>query len=146
MCPAPPPVTKGIPWAPTQPTAASWAPSGTCKPTAAAVILSAANKHDKTRLKAALIATVVKRPNPTKVGRHLCLDKGYDYHDTRQHVARRGYIDHIPKRGQPEPQRRHRKGKARRWVVERTNRWHNLFRRLKIRYEVHAQNYLGFVQ
>jgi transposase len=30
--------------------------------------------------------------------------------------------------------------------VERTNRWHNLFRRLKIRYEVHAENYLGFVE
>jgi putative transposase len=108
--------------------------------------LSAANNHDKTQLKAALNATVVKRPGAKKVRQHLCLDKGYDYRDTRQHVARRGYIGHIPKRGQPEPQRRHRKGKARRWVVERTNRWHNLFRRLKIRYEVHAQNYLGFVQ
>ena len=36
--------------------------------------------------------------------------------------------------------------RARRWVVERTNRLYNLFRRSKIRYEVHAQNYLGFVQ
>jgi hypothetical protein len=81
------------------------------------VTLSAANNHDKTQLKAVLNATVVKRPSPTKVEQHLCLDKGYDYRDTRRHVARRRYVGHIPKRGQPEPQRRHRKGKARRWVV-----------------------------
>jgi transposase len=34
---------------------------------------------------------------------------------------------------------------AHRWVIERTNRWHNLFRRLKIRFEVYASNYLAFV-
>jgi transposase len=72
------------------------------------------------------------------------LDKGYDYPDIRLNVWSRGYIDHIPHRG--EKARKGKKHPARRWVVERTNRWHNLFRRLKIRYEVHAQNYLGFVQ
>lgn len=110
------------------------------------VTISAANDHDKTQLSNVLDAAVIDPPHPKKVRQHLCLDKGYDYNDTRRDVAGRGYIGHIPKRGQPEPQRRHRRGKARRWVVERTNRWHNLFRRLKIRYEVHAQNYLGFVQ
>ena len=48
---------------------------------------------------------------------------------------------------QEEQERRNNpRFKARRWVVERTNRWHNLFRTLKIRYEVHAEDYLGFVQ
>src|SRR3989337_780843 len=57
------------------------------------------------------------------------------------------YVAHIKGRGQEERERkRNPRFKARRWVVERSNRWHNLFRRLKIRYEVHADNYLGFVQ
>jgi len=110
------------------------------------VSLSAANRHDKTQLLAALNAHVGPRPSSRGTVQHLCLDKGYDYPDTRRSVQRRGYRGHIPRRGQPEPAAQHRRGKARRWVVERTNRWHNLFRRLKIRYEVHAQNYLGFIQ
>ena len=34
---------------------------------------------------------------------------------------------------------------ARRWVVERTNSWHNRFRKLKVRYEQRAANYLGLL-
>src|SRR5208337_1185249 len=70
--------------------------------------------------------------------------KGYDYDDIRLSAQRRGYIAHIPHRG-VAPSIRRRGQKAHRWVIERTNRWHNLFRRLKIRYEVHARNYLAFV-
>src|SRR5208282_5221007 len=69
---------------------------------------------------------------------------GYDYDDIRLSAQRRGYIAHIPHRG-VAPSTRRRGQKAHRWVIERTNRWHNLFRRLKIRYEVHARNYLAFV-
>lgn len=109
-----------------------------------AVTLSGANNHDKTQLRTVLDARVVARPSPDVKWQHLCLDKGYDYPDIRLSVRRRGYEGHIPRRGESAP--RKKKHPARRWVVERTNRWHNLFRRLKIRYEVHAQNYLGFVQ
>jgi len=98
-------------------------------------------------LQAALQRPVVRRPRPTPQARQqLCLDKGYDYPECRRWVHRRGYVDHIPHRGEAvetPPSKRH---PARRWVVERTNRWHNLYRRLKIRYEVHAANYLGFVE
>lgn len=111
-----------------------------------ATVISAANAHDKTQLCHVLQTPVISRPSPKTVEQHLCLDKGYDYQDIRKTVKRRGYIGHIPKRGQESATRTSKKGKARRWVVERTNRWHNLFRRLKIRYEVHAQNYLGFLQ
>lgn len=109
-----------------------------------AVTLSGANDHDKTQLQTVLNARVVARPSPDRRRQHLCLDKGYDFQDIRLSVLRRGYRGHIPHRGKPQPTQR--KHPARRWVVERTNRWHNLFRRLKIRYEVHAKNYLGFVQ
>ena len=108
--------------------------------------LSGANDHDKTQLGNVLDRRVVPRPSPRKVRQHLCLDKGYDYADSRRSVARRGYIPHIPHRGDEPTVRKHPGGRAHRWVVERTNRWHNLFRRLKIRYEVHAENYLGFVE
>ena len=90
---------------------------------------------------------MAKRPSPAEVLQHLCADKGYDYRDIRFSAVRRGYVAHIPRRGVAAPQTGKAEGRrSRRWVVERTNRWHNLFRRLKIRYEVHALNYLGFVQ
>jgi len=108
--------------------------------------LSGANDHDKTQLAGVLDRRVVARPPPRRVRQHLCLDKGYDYPDIRRMVARRGYIPHIPYRGEEPAVRKHPGGRAHRWVVERTNRWHNLFRRLKILYEVHAANYLGFVE
>ena len=95
-----------------------------------------------------LDAVVVARPSPQKKPRqHLCCDKGYDYPELRRSALRRGYVPHIKSRGQEEQERKSNpRFKARRWVIERTNRWHNLFRRLKTRYEVHAENYLGFVQ
>jgi len=95
-----------------------------------------------------LDAVVIRRRSPKKRPRqHLCCDKGYDYPELRQSAKRRGYMPHMKSRGQEEQERKNNpRFKARRWVVERTNRWHNLFRRLKIRYEVHAENYLAFVQ
>ena len=40
----------------------------------------------------------------------------------------------------------HKKYSPKRWVVERTNSWHNRFRKLFTRYEKKAENYLGLVQ
>ena len=34
----------------------------------------------------------------------------------------------------------------RRWVVERLFAWLHWFRRLVVRYEIHAENFLGMVQ
>lgn len=110
-------------------------------------MLSAANRHDMKVLQEALRQPVLPRPQPTpQQPQHRCLDKGYDYPVGRRWVRRRGYLDHIPVRGVPAPVVPRRRHPARRWVVERTNRWHNLYRRLKIRDEVHAANDLGFVE
>jgi transposase len=112
-----------------------------------AVTLSGANRHDMKQFDVTLNALVIPRPSPKRIRQHLCNDKGYDYPEIRRSAARRRYIAHIKSRGQEEKERKKNpRFKARRWVVERSNRWHNLFRRLKIRYEVHADNYLGFVQ
>ena len=39
-----------------------------------------------------------------------------------------------------------KKYSPKRWVVERTNSWHNRFRKLFTRYEKKSENYLGLVQ
>ena len=112
-----------------------------------AVTLSGANRHDMKQFGPTLDALVVPRPSPRQKPRqHLCCDKGYDYPALRVSAARRGYVAHIKARGEEEKERKKNpRFKARRGVIERSNRWHNLFRRLKIRYEVHSENYLAFV-
>jgi putative transposase len=108
------------------------------------VTLSGANVHDKKRFGATMDSLIIPRPSTRSIEQHLCADKGYDYDDIRLSAKRRRYIAHIPQRGvAPTPRKAGQK--AHRWVVERTNRWHNLFRRLKIRYEVYSRNYLAFV-
>ena len=39
-----------------------------------------------------------------------------------------------------------KKYSPKRWVVERTNSWHNRFRKLFTRYEKKSENYLGLLQ
>ncbi|HEY6535582.1 MAG TPA: hypothetical protein VIY08_07260 [Candidatus Nitrosocosmicus sp.] len=39
-----------------------------------------------------------------------------------------------------------KKYSVKRWVIERTNSWHNRFRKLFTRYEKKVGNYLGLVQ
>ena len=82
--------------------------------------------------------------------RHLCLDRGYDYDACREAAATRGYPPHLPPKAsaaQPLPPPgdpdRH---PPRRWVVEVGHSWFNRFRRLLVRWEKKAANYLGFVQ
>ena len=84
------------------------------------------------------------------VGPQLCLDRGYDYAACRAAAAARGYTAHIPpKRSEERPlpppgdPERH---PPRRWIVEVGHSWFNPFRRLLIRWEKEAANYLGFVQ
>src|SRR5215211_5554699 len=113
------------------------------------VVLSAANRTDMKRAEATLDGMVIPRPRPRPDRpQHLCRDKGFDYPETDQAAQARGYVVHTARkrrRGEPHPPRTARH-LARRWVIERTNSWHNRFRKLRIRYEKHASNYLGLVQ
>jgi IS5 family transposase len=94
---------------------------------------------------ATLDASVLRAPRGPRRPDHLCLDKGYDYADSEEEVRSRGIVPHIRRRGEkPMVGRVH--GKPRRWVVERTNSWHNQFRALLIRWERIAANYLALVQ
>ncbi|MEZ5388806.1 MAG: transposase [Nitrososphaeraceae archaeon] len=49
-------------------------------------------------------------------------------------------------RREEEDQLLHKKYPARRWVVERTNSWHNRFRNLFTRYEKKYENYFGLIR
>jgi len=83
---------------------------------------------------------------------HLCLDRAYQSKSIENEIIKRGYVPHIPyrrKRGHMKEEavnhRRYSYAKNKRWVVERTNSWHNRFRKLFIRYEKKVENYLGLV-
>lgn len=126
------------------------------------VISSAASTHDVKLVTDVVDNAVIKRHisfAKTKDGRkrkqqHLCLDKAYNSKPEEQAIAKRGYVLHLPykrKRGEVRKETEkilnHKKHPARRWwVVERTNSWHNRFRKLFTRYEKKVDNYLGLVQ
>ena len=68
------------------------------------------------------------------------------YDDVRELIFDWGYTAHIKSRGQEREACRKLPGyRARRWVVERTHSWMNRFRRLLIRWEKKAKNYLAFL-
>lgn len=97
--------------------------------------------------KPTLEAIVVDRPEATEEDpQHMCLDKGYDYDEVRELVAAFGYTAHIRTRGEEASAKERIPGyRARRWVVERTHSWLNRFRRLLIRWEKKAENYLAML-
>lgn len=113
-----------------------------------ACVISGANRTDMKKLADLLDAVVVEAPATGE--RHLCLDRGYDYDACRQTATDHGYISHIPPKAsaaQPLPPpgdpARH---PPRRWVVEVGHAWFNRFRRVLIRWDKKATNYLGFIQ
>jgi putative transposase len=112
-----------------------------------AVEVAGANRHDMKLVRATLEQIVVARPPPTaEQPQGLCLDKGYDYDEVRATVTEFGFTAHIHSRGEEaQALKREAGARARRWVVERAHSWLNRFRRLLIRWDKKAENYLGFL-
>jgi transposase len=106
-----------------------------------------ANRHDKKLVEATLESISVVRPEPTPEDpQGMCLDKGYDYDDTRELVEEFGFTAHVRARGEEAKALKREAGfKARRWVVERTHSWMNRFRRILIRWEKKVENYFGML-
>ena len=128
------------------------------------VIITPASTHDVKVVTNVIDNSIIKQPfvsSKPKEGisrrrwkyNHLCLDRAYSSKTIRQQIIKRGYVPHIPykrKRGQKKKenssQKKYSSAKNKRWVIERTNSWHNRFRKLFIRYERKMENYLGLVQ
>jgi putative transposase len=112
--------------------------------------ITSANTHDVTVATNTIDNIVIKRqssksPKDSKQKQNLCLDKAYHSKEVEQEIIKRGYNPHIRRRRE-EKKLLHKKHPARRWVVERTNSWHNRFRKLFTRYEKKDENYLGLVE
>jgi len=115
-----------------------------------AVAIDGANRHDmkltEPTLKA-IAAIAIERPEVTDENpQNMCLDKGYDYPAVRELLVEWEYTPHIRPIGEETSAKERVPGfRARRWVVERTHSWMNRFRRLLIRWEKKADNYLALV-
>jgi len=106
-----------------------------------------ANRHDMKLVRETIDNIVVHRPEPTKEKpQGMCLDKGYDYAEVRATLDEFGFTAHIRARGEEAQELKAEAGKrARRWVVERTHSWMNRFRRILVRWEKKAENYIAFL-
>ena len=81
-----------------------------------------------------------------KTKQNLCLDKGYDFEEIKDGVIKKGYLPHIRHRGEQFITKGgNHHSYRKRWVVERTNSWHNRFRKLLIRYKKKLENYFALV-
>ena len=106
-----------------------------------------ANRNDMKMVESTVKSVPVKRPRVTKrKPQNLCLDKGYDYNEVRDLAKEFGYTARIRARGEEAQAIKRKAGfRARRWVVERTHSWLNRFRRILIRWEKKAMNYLSLL-
>jgi putative transposase len=109
------------------------------------LVIAGANAHDVTLALSTLDSMPIRRRRPAgRRKQHLCMDKAYDSNDLRCRLRRRHIVPHVKTRGEEiEERRRHPHAKARRWVNERTQSWFNRFRRILIRWEKKAENYLA---
>lgn len=106
-----------------------------------------ANINDFKLARETIRSIPVQKPRPSlHKPQNLSLDKGYDYDEIRDLAREFWFTAHIRARGEEAKLLKQRVGfKARRWVVERTHSWMNRFRRILIRWEKKAENYLAML-
>ena len=109
------------------------------------VTITGANVHDSRMVGETLDAIALETRVGPRRPENLCLDKGYDYARVEIELADRSITPHIRRRGE-NALIGCVNGKPRRWVVERTNAWHNRFRGLLIRWDRSGGHYLAFIQ
>src|SRR5918993_1010566 len=87
------------------------------------IVAAPPNRHDSPLLGETLDTLEVLGPLPEQMRVHL--DRGYDSEATREKLRFRGLIPEISEKGKPALLRI-----GKRWVVERTNSWHNAHKKL----------------
>ena len=98
-----------------------------------------------------LVEATIERSLVTQTPKRLIGDKAYDSDPLDQHLKKNRDIEliapHKSNRKKPRTQdgRKLRRYK-RRWKVERLFAWLQNFRRIVVRYEYYAENFLGMVQ
>ncbi len=86
-------------------------------------VVAPANRHDSPLLDATLDALEPLGELPDRASVHL--DRAYDSAATRRELAARRLVGEISEQGKPAPLKA-----GKRWVVERTNSWHNAHKKL----------------
>jgi putative transposase len=110
------------------------------------IVVSGANTPDGRLLGATLLAVPIERPDPQVILQHLCLDKGYSGKPCMTLAEAAGYTVHMPDKANAKKRKRQPgRRKTRRWIVEVAHAWINRFRRLLIRWEKKACNYLSLL-
>jgi transposase len=107
--------------------------------------VSGAQRHDVVLLAPTLDRRLLRPPRRAPRP-HLCADKGYTGAPAARALRARGYVPHIPARGQSAPRRHHAHGRPRRWVVERTHSWLNRYRKILVRFEKTETSYEGLLE
>jgi len=109
--------------------------------------IDGANRHASKLVQATIERIVAERPEVTEEEEQgMCLDEGYDYDAVRATLEEFGFTAHIKARGEEAKELKEEAGKrAQRWVVERSHSWLNRFRRLLVRWDKKAENYIGFL-
>jgi transposase len=110
------------------------------------VHVTGANRHDIKGLAPLLgEGMLTERPKPSdEAPQHLCLDKAYASKDTDALLDGMGIIGHVKQQGETgEPGVGEPVYPARRWKAERSISWLNNMRKLRVRWEKKAENYLA---
>lgn len=109
--------------------------------------IDGANRNDFKLARETIQSIPIRRPRPTNDDpQGMCMDKGYDYDEVRDLLKEFRFTEHIHSRGEEAQAIKKKAGfKARRWVAERTHSWMNRFRRILIRWEKKARNYLALL-
>ena len=103
------------------------------------IVVTGANRHDVTQLKAVLENIVVTRPDSEQ---HLCADKGYKGKPALLIILSERYIPHVKQLNEEVQEKRDNPNyKARRWVVEVSHSWFNRFRKILVRFEKFNERY-----
>jgi putative transposase len=106
-----------------------------------------ANRHDFKMVEETITSIPAELPGSTREQpQGMCLDKRYNDDEVWELLAKFGFTAYIRARGEEAQAIKGEAGyKARRWVVGRTHRGMNRFRRVLVRWDKNVCNYLAFL-